>query len=46
MLFSKFHLTVKVVLDEVIYYLKQVFHLLYDLSVTPLEALLYFSLIS
>ena len=28
--------------DEVVYYLKQVFQLLYDLSVTPVEALLYF----
>ena len=32
-------------LDEVAYYLKQVFHLLYYLSVAPVEAFLYFSLI-
>ena len=32
-------------LVEVVYYLKQVFHLLYDISVTPAEELLYFSLI-
>ena len=33
----KFHLTVKIDLDEIVYYLKQVFHLLYDKSVTPAE---------
>ena len=45
LLFLKFHLTVKVDVVEVVYYLKQVFHSPYDLSVTPVEALLYFSLI-
>ena len=32
-------------LAEVVYYLKQVFHLLCDKIVTPVEELLYFSLI-
>ena len=41
----KFYLTVKINLVDV-YYLKQLFHLLSDKSVTPVEALLYFSLIS
>ena len=40
-----FHINVKIDLVEVAYYLKQVFHLLYDKSVTPAVALLYFSLI-
>ena len=40
----KFHLTAKIDLVEVDYYLKQVFNLLYDKCVTPVEALLYFSL--
>ena len=39
----KFHLTVKIDLFEVVSYLKQVFNLQYDKSVTPTEALLYFS---
>ena len=39
-------LTVKIDLVEVVCYLKHVFHLLYDKSVTLVEALLYFSLIS
>ena len=43
--FFKLHLTVKIDLVEEVYYLKQLFHLLYDLGVTPVEALLYFSLI-
>ena len=42
--FFKCHLTVKIELVEEIYYLKQVFHLLYEKSATPAE-LLYFSLI-
>ena len=40
-----FHLTITIDLAEVIYYLKQVFHLLYDKSVAPAEVLPYFSLI-
>ena len=40
------HLTVKIDSVEVAYYLKQVFHLQYDKSATPAEALRYFSLIS
>ena len=40
-----FHLTVKINLVEAVYYLKQVFHLLYDKSVTPAEELPYFHLI-
>ena len=32
-------------LVEVVYYLKQVFHLVYDKSVTPAEELFYFYLI-
>ena len=48
--FLTFHLTVKIDLVEVVYYLKQVFHLLYDKIVWPIddkpaEALLYFSII-
>ena len=42
----KIHLAVKIDLGEVEYYLKQVFHLLYDRGVTPAEALLYFSSMS
>ena len=38
-------LTVKIDLVEVVYNLKQIFHLLCDKSVTPVKALLYFSLI-
>ena len=41
----KFHVTVKIDLVEEVYYLKQVFHLLYDKSVTPAETLLYFPII-
>ena len=33
--FFKFHLAVKVDLVDIVYYLKQVFHLLCDESVTP-----------
>ena len=40
--FRKIHL---VDLVEVVYYLKQVFHLLYDVSVTPAEALLRLNMI-
>ena len=43
--FLGFHLTVKIDLVEVVYYLKQEFTLLYDKSVMPAEALLYLSLI-
>ena len=43
--FFTFHLTVKIDLAEVVYYLKQVFHLPCDKNVTPEEALLYSSLI-
>ena len=43
--FLTFHFTVKIDLVEIVYYLKQVFHLLHDESVTSAEALLYFSLI-
>ena len=43
--FFSFQLTVKIDLVEVVYYLKQAFHLLYDKSVTQAEALFYFSLI-
>ena len=42
----QFHLTVKIDLVDEVYYLKQVFYLLYDLSVAPVEALLCFSSIS
>ena len=44
----KFHLTVKIDLDDVVDLVdwKQVFHLLHDLSVTPLKAILFFHLIS
>ena len=35
---NNFHLTVNIDLVEVVYYLKQVFHLLYDKSITPAEA--------
>ena len=44
--YKKTHLTVKIDLVDVVYYLKQVFYLLYENSVTPAEELLYFSLIS
>ena len=44
--FLTFHLTVKIDLVEVFYYLTQVFHLLFDKSTTLAEPLLYFSLIS
>ena len=37
--FLPFHLTVKIDLVEVVYYLKQVLHLLNDKSVTPAVAL-------
>ena len=43
--FFKFHLTVKIDLVEEAYDLRHVFHLLYELGVTPVEALLTFSLI-
>ena len=43
--FFKFRLAVKIDLVEVVYYIKNVFHLLYDESFMPAEALLYFSLI-
>ena len=38
------HITVKLCLDEVDYYMKEVTHLLCDKSVTPVEAVHYFSL--
>ena len=38
--------TVKIDLVVVVYYLKQVFHLLYDKSVTLAEALLFLSIIN
>ena len=41
-----FHLTVKIDLVEVDYYLKHVFHMLYYKNVTPAEALFHFSFIS
>ena len=41
----KFNLTVKIDFVEIVYYLKQVFHLLYDKSVMPADALLCFSLV-
>ena len=44
LLFLKFLLAVKVELVEVAYYLKQVFHLLYDKSVWLVEVLLHFYL--
>ena len=44
--FLKSHLTDKIDLVEVAYYLKQVFQLLYTKCVTPAEALHYFSLTS
>ena len=44
--FQKFHLTVKTDLVEVDCYLKQVFHLLYDKSVAPAVAIIYFSFLS
>ena len=44
--FFKRQLAVKFDLVDVVYYLKQVFHLLHDKSATPAEALLCFSLIS
>ena len=40
-----FYLTVETDLVKEAYYLKHVFHLLYDYSVTPADELLYFSLI-
>ena len=40
--FFHFHLTVKI---DLVYYLKQVFHLLYDKCVTPTETLTFTSLI-
>ena len=43
---TKFHLAVKIDLVDIVYNLKKVFHLLYDNSVMPAEALPYFSLIS
>ena len=39
------HLTVQIDLVEVVYYLKHVFHFLYNKSVTTAEELHYFSLI-
>ena len=33
--FLEFHLAVKIDLAKVVFYLKHVFHLLYDLSATP-----------
>ena len=44
-LFYKFHFTVEIYVVEVVYYYKQVFHLLYDTSVTPVEAILYLFII-
>ena len=44
--FFKSHLAVKIDLAEVVFYLKQVFHLLYNKSVTPAVELHHFSLIS
>ena len=41
----KFNLTVKIDFVEIVYYLKQVFHLLYDKSFMPADALLCFSLV-
>ena len=41
-----FFTSLKIDLVEEVYNLKQVFHLIYDLSVAPVEALHYFSLIS
>ena len=41
----KLHIAVKIDLVEEVYYLKQVFHLLYDKSVMPVEALFSLSLI-
>ena len=41
-----FYLAIIIDLIAVVYYLIKVFHLLYDKSVTPVKALLYFSLIS
>ena len=43
--FSEISLNCQNRFNEVVYYLKQIFHLLYDLGVTPVKALLYFSLI-
>ena len=42
---KKSQLTVKMDLVDVVYYLKQVFHLLYNKNVMPADALLLFSLI-
>ena len=39
-----FKFTVEIDLVEVVYYFKQVFHLLYDKGVTPAEALLFFNI--
>ena len=44
--FLRFHLTVQIDLVEVVYNLRQVFHLLYNKSVTQGEALYFFSLVS
>ena len=38
--FFRYHLSIKIDIVVIIYYLKQVFCLLYDRSVTPAEALL------
>ena len=43
--FLEFHSTFKIDLVEVVHYLKQAFHLPYVLSVIPVKALHYFSLI-
>ena len=40
--FYRFHFTVKIDLVDEAYYFKQVFHFLYDKSVTPAEELFYF----
>ena len=42
---SKFHLTVKIDFVEVVYYLKQLLHLLHNKSVTSADSLLSFPLI-
>ena len=44
--FLKLHLTIKIDLVEVVYYLKQVFNLLHDMNDTPEEVLHYLSLMS
>ena len=43
---GKKNLTIKIDLVEVVNYLRQVYHLLYDKGVMSAEALLYFSFIS